>query len=491
VGDDPVQEIVSIHFRRLPRLQDAHTNIHPMPLNHHRRRSKKPAPQTPPALNPNLHPDAAGIDVGAEELVAALPPGRDPEGKDVRTFRTFTSGVRALRDWLVANRIATVALESTGNYWITAYDLLEAAGVEVFLVNARHVKGVPGKKTDVKDAQWLQQLHAAGLLKKSFRPTQEIVPLRYLMRHRESLIEESSRQVQRMQKVLTELNLKIQHVFSDVDGGSAQAIIDAILAGERDPLTLARLRDRRCRSTEADIVEALKGSYREEYLFVLRQCQTQWRQLESAQAACTQQIAQLAAKIHTPVQTPRPAPPAGQRAKAVRQSADRAVFEQAWQFYGVDLSVVPGLGVSALSVLMSEVGTRADLLRAFRSAEAFASWQGLCPDNRISGGRVLKAKTRKVPSRLARAFRLGIFGLQRSAHKMGEYVRRLKGRLGKAEGLTAAAHKLARIVYGMIFHQTPYDEANAFKTSSLSLARQKQQLQKLADALGFQLIPNS
>jgi transposase len=456
-----------------------------MPSNKPRRRGSK----NPPALNPNARPDAAGIDVGAKELVVALPPGRDPEGKDVRTFRSFTSGVEALRDWLLANRITTVALESTGNYWITAYDLLEAAGLEVFLVNARHVKGVSGKKTDVHDAQWLQQLHAAALLKKSFRPTQEIVPLRYLMRHRETLIEESSRQVQRMQKVLTEMNLKIQHVFSDVDGHSAQAIIDAILAGERDPLTLAKLRDRRCRSREADIVAALKGTYREEYLFVLRQCQTAWRQLEAAQTACEGQLAQLAAKIKTPVETPRPALAPGVRPKTTAHSAARVILDQAWQFYGVDLSLVPGMGVNALSVLMSEVGTRADLLQAFRSSEDFCSWQGLCPDNRISGGKILKAKTRKVLSRLARALRLAVFGLQRSTHKLGEFCRRMKGRLGKAEGVTAGAHKLARILYGMILHQTPYDEANAFQRSPANLARQRQHLQKLATELGYQLVP--
>jgi transposase len=452
-----------------------------------RRRSKSSGPQkSQPVLNLHVHPDAAGIDVGAEELVAALPPERDPQG-DVRTFSSFTSGVEALRDWLLANRITTVALESTGNYWITAYDLLEAAGLEVFLVNARHVKGVPGKKTDVKDAQWLQQLHAAGLLKKSFRPTQEIVPLRYLMRHRERLIEESSRQLLRMQKVLTEMNLKIQHVFSDIDGASAQAIIDAILAGERDPLVLARLRHRRCRSRESDIVEALKGTYREEYLFVLRQCQQAWQRIQRDLSECEAEIARLAAKVKTSVQTARPAPAEGVRAKPI-YGADRAIVEQAWQFYGVDLSVVPGMGVNVLSVLMSEVGTRADLLKAFRHSEAFCSWQGLCPDNRISGGKVLKAKTRKVPSRLARALRLGIFGLQRSASKMGEYVRRLKGRLGKAEGMTAAAHKLARIIYGMIFHQSPYDEAIAFRSSPASLARQRQHLEKLAAKLGFQLV---
>lgn len=453
--------------------------------NKQRRRAKAKASRSQNAISTTVHPDAAGIDVSAEELVAAIPPGRDPGGC-VRTFTAFTSGVEALRDWLLASGITTVAMESTGNYWITAYDILEAAGIEVFLVNARHVKGVPGKKTDVCDAQWLQQLHAAGLLKKSFRPTQEIVPLRYLMRHREGLIASSSREIQHMQKVLTELNLKIQHVFSDIDGVSAQAIISAILGGERDPVKLARLRDRRCRSSEADIIEALKGSYREEYLFVLGQCQGAWQQLQAAIAACDTQVTQLAAKVKTHTETALPPVPAGQR-RRTKNSAETAIHQQAWQFYGVDLSAVPGLGANAISVLMSEIGPREDLLKAFRSPDALSSWMGLCPDNRISGGKVLKAKTRKVRSRLARALRLGVFS--RSDTKMGQYSRRIKGRLGKAEGLTAGAHKLARIIYGMILHQTAYDEDNAFKTTPASLARQRKHLEKQAALLGLQLSP--
>ena len=226
-----------------------------------RRPSKKGAsPQQ--SINTQTHPDAAGIDVGAEEFVVAVPPGRCEE--PVRTYTTFTSGVHALRDWLLECGIKTAAKESTGNYWITLYDVLTEAGIEVYLVNARHVKGVPGKKTDVCDAQWLQQLHAAGLLRKSFRPALGIVPLRFLMRHRAEMIGDAAKQLQLMQKSLTEMNLKLQHVFSDIDGVSAQAIIDAILAGERDPKKLAALRDKRSRSSAEEIMEALRGDYREE-----------------------------------------------------------------------------------------------------------------------------------------------------------------------------------------------------------------------------------
>ncbi len=453
------------------------------------------------SINPKIHPDAAGIDIGSEELVAAIPAGRDPSGS-VKTFRTFTSGVEALRDWLLKYGVNTVALESTGNYWITTYDVLEAAGIEVYLVNARHVKGVPGKKTDVCDAQWLQQLHAAGLLRKSHRPAQAVLPLRYLMRHRSSLVEESSRSVQRMQKVLTELNLKIQHVFSDIDGQSAQAIISAILAGERDPAVLAGLRDRRCRSSEADIIEALKGTYRSEYLSVLGQLQKQWqflqtqiaendRAIETAARAVTSSIEpEPSAKTQEQNGAEKPAEKKAVRKKSNKNSIGLVMRELGKSYYGVDLCEIPGVGDHVIATLMSELGPSKEVLRNFRSSGAFCSWLALCPDNRISGGRVLKAKTRRVSNRVAAALRLGVWTLERSDHAMGHYTRRMKGRLGKAEGITASAHKLGRIIYGMLESQAPYDEKTAFQTTAGSAARRIKSLQKQAQSLGFQLIAN-
>lgn len=442
--------------------------------------------QNPATINTMLHPDAAGIDVGAEEFVVAVPADRCAES--VRTFQSFTSGVEAVRDWLLACGIKTAAMESTGNYWITLYDTLTEAGIDVYLANARHVKGVPGrKKTDALDAQWLQQLHAAGLLKKSFRPAPQIVPLRFLMRHRAEMLGDASRQLQLMQKTLTELNLKLHHVFSDIDGVSAQAIIDAILRGERDPDKLAALRDRRCRSSLGDIKEALRGDYREEYLFVLKQSQSAWRQLQAAIAECDQQIGALAAKVTVSVTAPLPEAPPKQH-KMSKNSPQFPIFEAAWRFYGVDLSAVPGAGAGLLSVLMSELGTREQILEAFPTPDGLCSWLGLCPDNRVSGGKVLKAKTRKVVSRTATALRLGVCGLQKSDTKMGDYFRRMKARLGKGEGVVAAAHKLARIVYALIRTQRPYDENEAFKITPQTAARRRRYLEKQAAALGLQLV---
>ena len=454
------------------------------------RRTKNRASKTQHHINTVANPDAAGIDIGAEELVVAVPHDRDE--RSVRTFSTFTSGVLAMRDWLLNCNITTVAVESTGNYWITTYDILEEAGIEVYLVNARHVKGVPGKKTDVCDAQWLQQLHAAGLLKKSFRPAQDIIPLRYLMRHRASLIEDSSRQIQLMQKVLTEMNLKIQHVFSDIDGVSAQAIITAIVAGERDVKVLAGLRDSRCRSSEQTIMEALGGNYRAEYIFVLEQSQSLWKQQLAAIATCDEQIEALIGKIYTPSRPDAEPPATGTKSKPRPQKGKNApsydVLLEAKRFYGVDLSEIDGVSSGLLSVLMSEVGTAEQLKAAFSTSERFCSWMGLCPDNRISGGKILKAKTRSVKSRLASALRMCAFGVGNGKSKLGEYTRRMKGRLGKAEGITATAHKIARIIYAMITNQQPYNEETAFKISPKNRERQLLKIEKQAAQLGFKIV---
>jgi transposase len=450
------------------------------------RRKKLAATHTP--LDITHHPDAGGIDVGAEELVVAVPHGRG-DAPHVRTFSAFTAGLHALRDWLLACHIKTVAMESTGNYWLCACAILEDAGLEVCLVNARHVKGVPGKKTDVCDAAWLQQLHAAGLLRGSFRPQNEILPLRYLLRHRGDLIAQAGQQVQLMQKVLTEMNLHIHHVFSDVDGVSAQAIITAILAGQRDAAQLAALRDRRCRAPLEKIKAALVGDYRGEYLFVLRQVQTRWQQLGESILQCDGEIARRTAAITGVTDAPLPKAPAAQRRVQKNMTAAMPVYEEAHRLLGVDLSSVPGVSGGVLCVLMSELGTATHIRAKFRSAEAFASWLGLCPDNRISGGRILKAGTRKVTNRIANILRMAANALSRAQGRMGEYVRRFKGRLGKAEGIVAGAHKLARIIWALIVSGQPYDEAKAFQTTPASLARRLKNLQNQAMALNMTLVP--
>jgi hypothetical protein len=292
-----------------------------------------------------------------------------------------------------------------------------------------------------------------------------------------------------MQKVLTEMNLHIHHVFSDVDGVSAQAIITAILEGERDAAKLAALRDRRCRASLDKIKAALVGDYRAEYLFVLRQCQARWQQLGTALLECDQEIATRSAALASVTDAPLPKAPATQRRVQKNMIAVLPVYEEAHRLLGVDLSGVPGVSGGVLCTLLSELGTAPHIRKKFRSAEAFASWLGLCPDNRISGGRILKAGTRKVTNRLANILRLAANSLSRATGRMGEYVRRFKGRLGKAEGIVAGAHKLARIIWALIVSGQPYDENKAFATTPASTARRLKNLQNQAQALHMKLVP--
>jgi len=454
-----------------------------------------------PVLEQAIHPNACGIDMGAQELVAAVPSDRDPH--PVRTFSTTTPDLYRLRDWLIQCGVDTVAMESTGNYWIATYQILEDAGIKVCLVNARHIKGVPGRKTDVCDAQWIQQLHRSGLLHGSFRPDKEIVPLRYLMRHRSGLVESAGREVQLMQKVLTEMNIKLHHVFSDLDGESAQRIITAIIGGERDGEKLWDLRDRRCKSTKVSFLAAIEGDWRLEYLFVLKQCQQRYQRTVADIDACNQQIAEYLKSLHPEKEendtnessTPQN-PPTIRNDKTVKQSCVRgknnlgfSVVNEAMHFYNVDLTSVDGIGAGTVAVLMSELGNAEQILKAFPSGKHFASWMGLCPDNRISGGKILGSKTRSNANRVARALRMASQAVTNSKSELGGFCRRMKARLGKVEGTTAVAHKLARIIYAMISTGRPYDEETAFHLTGTGKKKKLKCLQKQAEKLGMQLVP--
>ena len=328
-----------------------------------------------------------------------------------------------------------------------------------------------------------------GCSRQASAPERDIIPLRYLMRHRADLVAQAGQQVQLMQKVMTEMNLHIHHVFSDVDGASAQAIITAIVHGERDPQKLAALRAPQCRTPLAKIIRALHGDYREEYLFVLRQCQARWTALCTAIEECDAELTRCAASITGVSDQPAPPAPVVQRRVHKNMPARLPVYDEAHRFFGVDLSAVPGISGGVLCVLMSELGTANHIRDKFRSAEAFASWLGLCPDNRISGGRVLKTGTRKVANRVATILRLAANSLARAEGRMGDYVRRFKGRLGKAEGLVAGAHKLARVIWAMIVTGQSYEEAKAFKPTPASTAKRLKHLQNQASSLGMKLVP--
>ncbi len=437
------------------------------------------------ATLPLLRPNAAGVDIGAREIFVAVPPDRDPE--PVRSYATFTEDLHRLADWLKSCGIETVAMESTGVYWIPLFQILEARGFEVCLVNARYYQNVPGRRTDVSDCQWLQYLHCVGLLRASFRPEQQVCALRSLLRHRESLIETASEQVLRMQKALDQMNLQIHHVISDVTGLTGLSILDAILAGERDPAVLAKLKDPRVKASDETIVKSLVGDYRSEHVFTLRQSLAAYRYFQRLIAECDgeidKQLGQFEANVDVKA---RPLPPPKVRRKKIYSNEPNFDLRQhLYRIFGVDLTAVPGINVLTAHSLLAEVGPD---LSKFRSASAFASWLGLCPDNDVSGGKVLSVRTRKVSSRAALAFRMAANALFKSKSWLGNFFRRMRARLGAPKAITAAAHKLARIVYHLLTTRQPYDETIFAKHEQISRARTEAKLRAQAKELGLRLV---
>lgn len=447
-----------------------------------KRRSKNTA-----ASLPMMNPDAAGIDIGATEMYVAVPKDRAPEA--VRCFGTFTEDLNAIADWLQQCRIRTIAMESTGVYWIPLMQILETRGFEVYLVNARYAKNVPGRRTDVSDCQWLQYLHSVGLLRASFRPSQDVCAVRSLLRHRNSLVELATCHVQHMQKALDQMNLQIHHVISDITGTTGLAIIDAILDGERDVATLAKLRDPRVRATEETIAKSLVGDYRSEHLFTLRQSVKLYRQYQEQIAECEAEIHRLMMKLNTkadPVE--RPLPPAKdsvKKCKVIPPAQALCLRQEAYRVLGVDLTTIPGISVLHAQTVVAELGPD---LSKFRSASAFSSWMGLCPDNDVSGGKVLWSGTRKVNNRLSAAFRMAAQSLQRSESALGNFYRRMRTKLGAPKAITATAHKLARIVFHLLKTGQAYDDTVFADLEVKYRNRTENRLKAQAQALGFTLV---
>lgn len=447
------------------------------------RRKKQPAPgRLSPA--PIHEPNAAGIDIGATEIYIAVPADRDAQ--PVRKFTTFTEDLMAAADWLKRCEITTVAMESTGVYWIPLFQILEARGLKVCLVNARYVKNVPGRKSDVCDCQWLQHLHAVGLLRASFRPEQQVCAVRSLLRHRDSLVQLSAVHLQHMQKALDQMNLQLHHVISDLGGKTGLAIVDAILAGERDPHVLAKLRDPRTHATEQTIAKSLVGDYRREHLFTLRQSLKAFRQHAELIDACDLEIEQLLQEFSSGSGPGAEVVPAAKLVRKPRRNEMNFDLRgQLHRIFGVDLTVIPGIKTLTAHTLFTEVGRD---LSAFRSAAAFASWMGLCPDNRVSGGKILRAKTRSVNNRAATALRLAAQTLSRSNSWLGQSYRRLRAKLGAPKAITATAHKLARIIYHLLTTGQAYDETVFAQQEIENKHRIELRLRKQAQKLGFTLI---
>jgi transposase len=433
-----------------------------------------------------LEPDAAGIDIGAEEIYVAVPPDRDEES--VRRFSSFTCDLHALADWLVQRGIRTVAMESTGVYWIPLFQILEARGLEVYLVNAHYLKSVPGRKSDVSDCQWIQYLHSVGLLRASFRPSMDICAVRSLWRHRGSLLQMASEHILHMQKSLSQMNLQIHHVLSDITGASGQAILDAILGGERDPVQLAQLCNCRVKSPREKVARALEGDYRPEHVFTLKQSLDGYRYYQRLIAELDREIQRLMQTLPSALETGQEIPRRTKHSAFQRQGNDPG-FDLRGQLYriaGVDLTDIPGVSAVTAQVILTEIGPD---LRRFRNASAFASWLGLCPENRVSGGKVLSCKTRKVKSRAALALRLGANSLCRAKGYFGEFFRRMRAKLGTAQAITATAHKIARVLYHVLLTKEPYAETVFHKCDKHARQRAEMRLRKQAALLGFQIIP--
>lgn len=428
---------------------------------------------------PCIHEHAAGVDLGASEHWVAVPEGACQPS--VRRFGTFTGDLEALADWLKQCQVTTVAMEATGVYWIPLFQILERRGFEVLLVNARQIKNVSGRKSDVADCQWIQRLHTYGLLGASFRPADPYCVLRSYLRYREELVAARSMQTQHMQKALQQMNVQLTQVLADINGLSGLAIIGALLQGERDPLKLAALASVRVKTPSAQIARALVGDYRREHLFTLKTAFELYHAYEAKIEACdaelTRELEQLPDRVDP--QT-KPLPP-----KVGRKPIPEDLRLQLYRKLGVDLTAIEGFGPLVALTVLSEVGPNLD---KFKTEKHFASWLGLCPDNRVSGGRILSCRTRRVVNRLSDTLRLSATTLERSQTALGAYYRRMKARLGAAEGITAMAHKLARVLYRLLKHGENYVREGLAEYEKKHQKRKLQNLQIAAASIGFNLV---
>ncbi len=449
-------------------------------------RKRKGKKTQPTKMLQQIEPDAAGIDVGATAIYIAIPDdNRAPE--TVRCYDTFTQDLHDAAKWLQSCNIKSVAMESTGVYWIPIFQILEAYGFEVILVNARHVKNVPGRKTDVQDCQWLQYLHSVGLLKGSYRPAQDVCAIRSLLRHRDSMIKISATHVQHIHKALTQMNLQIHNVIRHITGLTGLAILDAILAGERDPKKLAALKHGRIKASNDVIEKSLMGDYLPEHLFTLKQALQSYRHYQDMIKACDQEIEAYLTDFESRIdpEDPPPAP----RIKKIKPTGNEPDFDlraHLYRVFGTDLTQVDGISVLTAQALFAEIGP--DLSR-FPSSRHFCSWLGLCPNNKISGGRILSSKTKPGSNRAAQALRLAAHALWRSQSYLGHFYRKIRARHGTPKAITATAHKLARIVFHLITTGEKYNESVFEKEEIVQKKRLLQRMRSQAKSMGFQLVP--
>ena len=426
-----------------------------------------------------VFPNAAAVDVGASSHWVAVPP--QSTGAAVREFGWMTDDLNGLGDWLLACGVDVVVLESTGVYWIPVYEVLEQRGLRVWLVDARQVKYVPGRKSDVQDCRWLQKLMSYGLLRAAFRPAAEVCVLRAVARQREVLLTEQASWVQRMQKALVQMNIQLTEVISDVTGQTGQAIIRDIVAGQRDAKVLAKHRHRRIKASEQDIVRALTGNWRDEHLFVLQQALAMYDHLAALLRECEAKLHALLAERSAARVDIGQAPRAGSKARAAFD-----VRQQLADWAGADLTRINGLGLDTVMKILSEIGTD---LSHFANVKHFCSWLGLCPGTKISGGKVLSARTRRSANRVRQALKMAAMSLSRSDSALGAFYRRLCRRMDKPRANTATAHKLARLVYFMLTRGEAFVDQGQQHYEEQQRKRSVAALKRRAAALGFQINP--
>ena len=492
IGDAPAR---AIPFGRVATVSDflrrhADTAMAGDEMMTTRRRSAKPAGKTAgrrerlPAQLSQVNLDAAGIDVGASSHFVAVP--ADRSAQPVQEFAAFTADLYRLADWLAGCGVETVVMESTGVYWIPLFGVLEERGFEVMLVDPRRIKNVPGRKTDVLDCQWLQQLHTYGLLSGAFRPDGDIRRLRSYLRQRAMLVEYASHHIQHMQKALTQMNVKLQHVISNIMGQTGMAIIEAIVSGERDPWQLAQLRDHRIRADEETIAKSQQGHWLEEHIFELTQALELYRMYHAKIDECDREIEAQLERFEDVTDGGSPAENGRRRSQGNAPSFD--VRTHLYRMIGVDLTRIDGIdGFTALKVI-SEIGT--DMTK-WATAKRFASWLGLSPDNRVTGGRVISSKTKPSANRAAAALRLAANALHRSDSALGAFLRRKKAHLGAPKAITATAHKLARLIYSMLRYGQEYVDAGAEYYERQYQQRALRAAKRRAAQLGYQLVPLS
>jgi transposase len=449
-------------------------------------RRRKPGSRPPFVV---LNPHACGIDIGSAEHWVAVPPDAD-EGP-VRCFGTCTADLEALADWLRACGVTDVAMESTGVYWAPLFELLDARGFRVRLVDARQTRALPGRpKDDARDCQWIQRLHSCGLLSAAFRPDDAVVVLRSYLRQRQMLIRQASEHIQHAQKALELLNVKLPEVVADITGVTGMAILKAILAGQRDAQQLAQLRDHRCKQDEATIARALQGNWRAEHLFCLRQAVELYEFYQKQLAECDRRIDECLLTFQDKSGGQEVPPrPAGKRKQRRRHKGNVPAFDaraRRFRLSGVDLTAIEGIEEGTALVLLSEVGL--DMSR-FETEKHFCSWLGLCPQHKISGGKVLSRKVRPGANRAAQALRLAARALGHSRSALGAFFARMKSRLGAAKAITATAHKLARLVYALLKHGKQYVSQTLEEYERQHQQRQMRSLQRQAKALGYQVVP--